>query len=153
MAFAVAGVLDSQAQWKIENKTDTCIRVRIKRSFYSIGESLQPNSSVTIAGVNTSNTTASYNTFKYNLPNRPTEIIIGIPDSLNRIVDTIYHESRLESTYKLGREMSRESNWKESTSSNHEREIKAWTYTIKPYDIGALGNPVKGEFSGYIPLN
>lgn len=152
MAFAIAGVLDSQAQWKIENKTDSCIRVCIKRKFYPISKSLEPNSSVIIAGINTSNITAKYNGYKYDPANRPSEIVIGIADSLNCITDTIYHETLIESTYKLGRGMSSESNWNENTSVKHEREIRTWTYTVKPFDIGVL-DKLDGVVSGYIPLN
>lgn len=153
MAFAIAGVLDSQAQWKIENKADTCVTVSIKRNFMGIyHEELKPNESIIIAGVNNSTQTVNYSNFRFNPSNRPLEIMITLDRPSKK--DTIYREALTEETIcKMGREMSREDNWEESVISEHGRNVKIWTYSVKSVDLGRWSGPIGGGISGVVGLN
>ena len=151
MAFAIAGVLDSQAQWKIENKADAPINVYIKRGFMKISKKLEPNESVTIAGVNTSANTANYSYFRFEPFNRPNEIMIW---SKSTGIDTIYREAfREETICKIGREMSREDNWEENITSEHGRNTKVWTYSVKSLDLGKWTGPIGGGISGVVEFD
>ena len=153
MAFAIAGVLDSQAQWKIENKADTCFTVSIKRNFMGIyHKELKPNESIIIAGVNNSTQTVNYSNFRFDPSNRPLEIMITLDRPSKK--DTIYREALREETIcKMGREMSREDNWEESVISEHERNVKIWTYSVKSVDLGRWSGPIGGGISGVVGLN
>lgn len=144
MAFAISGILDSQAQWKIENKTDTCLRVEVLREFYKIDEKLEPGASVIFAGINTSDKNAFYNSYKYDPINKPMGIIISSYDTGRQI----YKEKVLSLVVcSTGREMSKPENWHETTEYDHSREITVFTYTIKQTDVAGMkiiGTPIKG---------
>ena len=113
---------------------------------------LQPNESITIAGVNNSTQTVNYNYFKFDPSDRPLEIMITLDGSSKK--DTIYREAfREETICKIGRDMSCEDNWEENIGSEHGRNTKIWTYSVKPLDLGKWTGPIGGGISGVVEFD